>query len=282
MENINQSSEVKTKNITLSSVLKWIFGVIFTMVGVTSIFSDFLPGISFLVIGLIFLPPFNKFLKNKFNFVLSRNVKIGIVSILVVLAGATMDTKPKDVSETTPNVTNSQKESNTVTSPVVAEVKPKTLEERISGIINSSLGAQTNTSKPRLISVEVSKYTPSMLSDYGYKSSDDVSSIFIIINADENITTNLQKSTLNKEAFELAKAVFPIDHTIADLIIWEQLPVQDKYGNIKDGTAIVYGISRPLFSKINLDNFFYNDLPNLLRSEIRNDDRNSYFEKITF
>lgn len=202
--------------------------------------------------------------------------------VLIIIAGSLLENKP---SET---VTTVSTEIPTKTEPQLQEVvvatapKPKTLEEKISETINSSLGSQTNTKKPRLVDVQVTKYTASMLSEYGYKSTENISSILIIINSDENLTSNLQKSTMDHEASKLVQSVFPVDSNIGDIIIWSQLPVKDKYGNTKDDTAIIFSVSRPLFTKINWSNFNYRDLPTLLKSEEKIDDRNGYFEKIKF
>lgn len=160
--------------------------------------------------------------------------------------------------------------------------QPKTLEEKITDAINTSLGSKTNTDKQRVVGVEITKYDASMISAYKYKSGETVVYPLIKINADENLTTNLQKSTMNDEAVKIAKAVFPVDQTIGDIIIWSQLPVKDQYGNIKDDTAIIYSMSRSLFDKVNWSNFSYRDLPTLLKTEHNIDDRNNYSESIKF
>ena len=159
---------------------------------------------------------------------------------------------------------------------------PKTLEEKITDAINTSLGSKTNTDKQRVVGIEINKYDSKMLSAYKYKKGDSVVGLLLEINADENITVNLQKRTMHHEAAQIAQAIFPLDQTVGDIIIWSRLPVQDKYGNSKDDTAIVYSISRPLFDKINWDNLDYSNLPTLLQSEESIDDRNGYFEKIKF
>lgn len=160
--------------------------------------------------------------------------------------------------------------------------QPKTLEEKITDAINSSLGSKTNTDKQRVVGVEITKYDASMISAYKYKSGETVVYPLIKINADENLTTNLQKSTMHDEAVKIAKAVFPVDQTIGDIIIWSQLPVKDQYGNVKDDTAIIYSMSRSLFDKVNWSNFSYRDLPTLLKTEHNIDDRNNYSESIKF
>ncbi len=279
---MNQSSEVKTKNTTFLIAIKWIVGIILIVTGLFQISTDFISGLLFILVGIIPLPPFNKLLKDKFNLALSRYVKVGAMIVLIVIAGSLLENKPSEVATTVSN------EIPTKTEPQVQEVvvatapKPKTLEEKITEAINSSLGSQTNTKKPRLVDVQVTKYTASMLSEYGYKSTDNISSILIIINSDENLTSNLQKSTMDNEASKLIQSIFPIDSNIGDIIIWSQLPVKDKYGNTKDDTAIIFSVSRPLSAKINWSNFNYRDLPTLLKSEEKVDDRNGYFEKIRF
>ncbi|MCL5410239.1 MAG: hypothetical protein M1324_00060 [Patescibacteria group bacterium] len=160
--------------------------------------------------------------------------------------------------------------------------QPKTLEEKITDAINSSLGSKTNTDKQRVVSVEITKYDASMISAYKYKSGETVVYPLIKINADENLTTNLQKNTMHDEAVKIAKAVFSVDQTIGDIIIWSQLPVKDQYGNVKDDTAIIYSMSRSLFDKVNWSNFSYRDLPTLLKTEHNIDDRNNYSESIKF
>ncbi len=160
--------------------------------------------------------------------------------------------------------------------------QPKTIEEKITDAINSSLGSKTNTDKQRVVSVEITKYDASMISAYKYKNGDTVIYPLIKINADENITTNLQKSTLHDEAVKIAKAVFPVDQTIGDIIIYSQLPLKDQYGNTEDGTAVIYSMSRTLFDKVNWSNFSYRDLPTLLKTEHNIDDRNNYSESIKF
>jgi|GEM_PF-5234450 len=158
----------------------------------------------------------------------------------------------------------------------------KTLEEKVTDAINNSLESKTNLGKQRVVGVEVTKYTPQELSTYGYKNGETVIGLLIKINADQNLTTNLTKGTMHNEATKIAQAVFPIDPTVGDIIIWSQLPLVDQYGNTKDETAIVYSMSRSLFDKVNWSDYNHRELPTLLKSENKIDDRNNYFESVTF
>lgn len=276
MENKLESSEVKTKNITIYSILGWILGVIILLTGLINLFSDPLAGIFFLLAGLVALPPVTKIVREKFGFNIKRSVKIIVFIILLTLAGASIK------EETTSEVV---KENPT---PVVAEQTqtpastPQTLEEKVTGAITSILGSETNMKKQRVIGVEVDKYNASMLSEYGYKAGEEKVGLLVKINASENLTANLQKNTMHKEATQVFQNTFSTDPAIADIIVWSYIPVKDQYGNTKDDVGIIYSMSRELWKKINWANFQYTDLPGLLLSERKLDDRNSYFEKIKF
>ena len=65
----------KKRVITISFVLSWIFGALFLLSGVTSIFTKPLIGLMMLVMAAALLPPIvNKF-ENKFNIKITRNIK---------------------------------------------------------------------------------------------------------------------------------------------------------------------------------------------------------------
>ena len=85
MNNQIPSSEGKTKNITLSSIISWILGIIFAIVGFVSLFSTPLVGIFFLLASAVLIPPILKKISGKFN--LSRGVKIVLIIIFLALAG---------------------------------------------------------------------------------------------------------------------------------------------------------------------------------------------------
>ena len=76
----------ETKKITLGLILSWIFGVLFGLSGLTFLFSgSIIAGGSLILASLVLLPPMNKFVKEKFNFELSRGLKITLVIILFVI-----------------------------------------------------------------------------------------------------------------------------------------------------------------------------------------------------
>jgi hypothetical protein len=190
---------------------------------------------------------------------------------------AVQNSQPATTSQT---VASAQAETK-LTAPVTPP-KQMTLEEKITQAVNSSLGLTNNTKKPTIVRVKLDKYNSVELKDYGYKSTDDVKGVLITINSSENLTTNLQKATMDSEAVKIFQAIFPLSSQIGDVVIWSQLPVKDQYGNTKDDTAITFAMGRPLFEKMNWSNFNHRDLPTLLNTENRLDDRNGSHELIRF
>lgn len=80
--------EKQVRKITLGFVLGWIFGVIFLLSGVVSLLTGMIiEGLLSLVLAIILLPPANKFIAERFNFVISRGLKIVLVLVLLVVIG---------------------------------------------------------------------------------------------------------------------------------------------------------------------------------------------------
>ncbi len=67
MNNENQSSGVKTKNITLSSIVAWSVGSLLLLSGVVSIFSHPLSGVFVILSSVFILPPAYKFMSEKIH-----------------------------------------------------------------------------------------------------------------------------------------------------------------------------------------------------------------------
>ena len=86
------SEQTTSKKITVGLILNWIFGVLFGLTGIVSVFSEPIPGIVMLVMAAILLPPVTKLVDQKWKFHLSRGMKIVVIIIGCVIFGATIDT----------------------------------------------------------------------------------------------------------------------------------------------------------------------------------------------
>lgn len=267
MENQNK---VEGNKMTLISGLGWFFGVVIGIVGLVQLGKNVVSGIIYLLIAVILIPPLSKSIQSKFNINLSRSVKILIILILFVISGTLSDKRAPNIPQSSSSVTTTEPS------------QPLTLEQQITNKINEELGDKGNNDKPRVVKVEITPYKASEIKEYGYKSNEDVKEVLIVINASENLTTNLQKATLSKEASKIFQSVFPLSPQIGDVIVWSQLPVKDQYGNVEDKTAVTYHMARPLFNKVNWDNFNYRDLTTLLNNEDKIDDRNGSTEIVKF
>jgi glucan phosphoethanolaminetransferase (alkaline phosphatase superfamily) len=110
MNNVNQSSEVKTKNITLGSIIAWIFGLGNALAGIGFIVSNLLVGVLYLLIAIILIPPISRGVQNKLNIRLSSGLKFVIVIVLLVIIGTNMSGSSdiKNNVTSTSNVTTNQ------------------------------------------------------------------------------------------------------------------------------------------------------------------------------
>ena len=76
----------ETKKIGLGLVSGWIFGILFGISGLSMLFTGLVIGGGALILAsLISLPPVSKFTKEKWNFELSRGLKVTAVIILFIV-----------------------------------------------------------------------------------------------------------------------------------------------------------------------------------------------------
>jgi predicted PurR-regulated permease PerM len=86
------SEAQQSKKISVGLVLGWIFGVLFGLTGIVSVFSEPIPGIVMLAMAAILLPPINKLVDKKWKFHLSVGIKIVVIIIGLIIFGSTIDT----------------------------------------------------------------------------------------------------------------------------------------------------------------------------------------------
>lgn len=80
------------KKITVGLILCWVFGILFGLIGIISVFSEPIPGIVMLTMAAVLLPPINKLVDEKWKFHLSRGIKIVVIIVGFIIFGATIDT----------------------------------------------------------------------------------------------------------------------------------------------------------------------------------------------
>lgn len=213
---------------------------------------------------------------------LATRKQVALVFGGTVIAALILSMVLSGTTEQSPQQSLQQAQKKAAKTQYVFTTQEGTLARQIEQKVIELLGEKTNLGKVRVVGIGVEKYKAVELREYGYKTNAEVVGITVKINASENVTKNLMKQTMHKEAFKVFKDIFPLSATIGDVVVWSYLPVKDKFGNIKDDVAITYVMSRPLFEKVNWSGLNYSELPNLLKSEAKNDLRNAYTELINF
>ena len=86
-------SEIQqSKKISVGLLLGWIFGILFIITGISSIFSEPIQGIVMLIMAAVILPPINKLVDEKWHFHLSGGIKLVVIIIGFSIFGAMIDT----------------------------------------------------------------------------------------------------------------------------------------------------------------------------------------------
>jgi DNA-directed RNA polymerase subunit RPC12/RpoP len=127
-----------------------------------------------------------------------------------------------------------------------------TLDEKIGYIIVSLLGNETNNDLPTIVDIEIAPLT-------GEKGPEG-NTAFIILNGNDNLTTNMTKEGMWIDAIKLFKEFFKIEEITRVDLKW-QLPLVDKYGNTELGVVMEILLTRDTAERINWDNFLYQNLP---------------------
>jgi len=103
-----------SKKITIGLILSWIFGVLFALTGIVSVFSEPIPGLVMLTMAAVLLPPVTKLVDQKWKFHLSDGIKIVVIIIGFVIFGSTIDTsKTTKQQNNQPQIQQEQAVSNT-------------------------------------------------------------------------------------------------------------------------------------------------------------------------
>lgn len=81
-----------SKKITIGLILSWIFGVIFALTGIVSVFSEPIPGLVMLIMAAVLLPPVTKLVDQKWKFHLSGGIKAVVIIVGFIIFGSTINT----------------------------------------------------------------------------------------------------------------------------------------------------------------------------------------------
>ena len=159
------SSESKTQNITLRSILAWIIGFVFLLTGAILVFDDFVTGVAFLISAVIVLPYTYNLIKQKTGIALSAVLRTVIIVILFgiavgissagkkeqVVTNPIQEQKPvvennEIVGTTPPNITTSEAKTTSTPKPTTAP-SPKPSVSSAPAPVSSETTSQKNAVK---------------------------------------------------------------------------------------------------------------------------------------
>ncbi len=83
----------------LNTLLNWFFGILFGLVGLSAVFSEFIPGITMLLMAIILLPPTNKMINERWDFNITGYPKLLSIFIGLIIVGLTIkDTSVEQIN----------------------------------------------------------------------------------------------------------------------------------------------------------------------------------------
>lgn len=104
MNNINQSLESETKNITFGSLVSWLFGIFVGVPAIMMLFTKFVTGLLLLIAAVIVFPPTSKLIRCKLKISLSGGLKFALVLVIIIIAGSTLPSDSNSVADTVADV----------------------------------------------------------------------------------------------------------------------------------------------------------------------------------
>jgi hypothetical protein len=158
MDNKENVTAVKTKNITVGLVLGWIVGVIFITASIGVFTSSVLGGLAVLIAGLILVPPVNALLTEKLNVSLSGGIRTIIAIVLFIFGASTMPTDTQNETLTTDTDTPVVAETASEDVQAVPEQETAVIEDTVQDTPTSPAPAVTQaTPTPVPVQVETTE-----------------------------------------------------------------------------------------------------------------------------
>ena len=120
-----------SKKITFGLILSWIFGILFALTGIISVFFKPIPGIVMLIMAAVLLPPITKLVDQKWKFHLSSGVKVIVIIIGLIIFGSTIDTSNTKSQNKQPQAQQEQKQTISNTEQQKDKIKPTEEQPKI-------------------------------------------------------------------------------------------------------------------------------------------------------
>ena len=166
--------EVRTKKITIISIIRYTIGLLFLFVGIVSLFDgEILPGVFSFLIGVILTPAIADPIENKIQMSLSAPLRVIAVFCLLIAMGATADpVEPTEniisdpIAPETLKVNNSMVES---VAPETQEVKADTPKVKADSPESEVIETPEEVVTPEVIESPKEVVTPEASNDDAYE-----------------------------------------------------------------------------------------------------------------
>jgi len=129
----------------IRSILGWIFGVIFGLIGLVSLFAgDIFPAISLFLLSIVLIPAIFDFIKKKLNLKLSIGIKTAMIIILLIVFFIAIGTSSPTTND---NIIENQNNTNTINNEEIIES---------GGVLSTTQSKESNI--PEKQNNEISEY----------------------------------------------------------------------------------------------------------------------------
>lgn len=90
--------------------LNWIGGILFALIGLVGLFTNFIFGLALLIVAFILIPKTSKIIENKLKFKLTIIRKIGIIFLCLIVSGIFIDynNTTNTINQKSTNIANQQ------------------------------------------------------------------------------------------------------------------------------------------------------------------------------
>lgn len=224
---MNQKTTVLSNK--LLRIEAWFLGIVFFIIGLSTISSTPVAAILLIIIALLLLPPVTRFIKNKWNISLSRKMRVGISIFLLIISVVIFIVNAPPEAQTT-----------VVMAPTDATSTPQGQIEEIAD--NAAPGMTNESNENHLRSVSVMEDPQG-----GW----DVN---VQLNSDDNLTENLTKTGVLSQISDEFIALYNGTSSISSVSVEAFMQLTDKYGNTKDGMVYSATLDKATASQVNWNN----------------------------
>lgn len=207
------------KKSSLGPILGWIFGVLFAISGITFLFSQPLTGILLLILAAVLLPPAYKAIIEKFNISVPKHAKTIVVIALLVFVGLSSPSAENDESPQVVNNAVSTEQNQNAQAQQNEPPKPVSEDDQIRNIVSNLLKGSNNMDNQYVRKIDV---VEQVNGGWG---------VFVEYNADDNLTTNLRKTGIEKTMSEIYIALYTSNKDVRSASVAAYFPLVDRYGN---------------------------------------------------